>query len=153
MRISRDDLFAGGLFVVLGLFFALEALNYDLGTPFRMGPGFLPLVLGCTLVALGLAVAGKGLRRPADAPKNPVPWRAIGLITLSVLFFALTVRGLGFVPVVFVSVLITAFASTSTRLPGALAIALGLTLLSTLVFVIGLRMQVPMVGPWLPFGG
>jgi hypothetical protein len=39
MRISRDDLIAAALFIGLGGFFAIEALNYDLGTPFRMGPG------------------------------------------------------------------------------------------------------------------
>lgn len=149
MQISRDDLIAGALFIGLGGFFAVEALSYDLGTPFRMGPGFLPLTLGAVLAALGLAIGIKGLSRGADAVKDPVSWRAIVLVSLAVIFFAVTVRGLGFVPTVFVTVLVTSLASRMNSPTSAILIAIGLTAMSTLIFVVGLRLQVPLVGPWL----
>lgn len=151
MRISRDDLFAGAIFVATGAYFATEALNYDLGTLFKMGPGFMPLVLGGVLAGLGLAIAIKGMRKPVDAAKEPVSWRAIALILVTIGFFGFALRGLGFVPTVFVGTALTAFASRTTTVIGAAIIATGLTVLSTLVFVIGLRMQVPMLGPWLGF--
>ena len=149
MRISRDDLIAAALFIALGGFFAIEALSYDLGTPFRMGPGFLPLTLGTVLVALGLAVGVTGLSKGADAVKDPVSWRAILLVSFAVVFFAVTLRGLGFVPTVFVTVLVTCLASRMNTVIGAVLIAAGLTLMCVLIFVIGLRLQVPLIGPWL----
>src|SRR5690606_16500268 len=107
--IPRDDLIAAALFVGLGAFFAIEALHYDLGTPFRMGPGFLPLTLGAVLVALGLAIGAQGVAKLAartepeparetnDAVRDPVAYRAILLVSLAIAFFAVTLRGLGFV--------------------------------------------------------
>ncbi len=140
---------AAVLFIGLGGFFALEALRYDLGTPFRMGPGFLPLTLGAVLAALGLGLGIKGISKGVDEVKDPFSLRALVLVSFAIVFFALTVRGLGFVPAVFVAVLVTSFASRTNKLVGAMLIASGLTLLSVLIFVIGLRLQVPLIGPWL----
>ena len=58
---SRNDLASGAIFVAFGAYFALEAMRYEFGTPFRMGPGFMPIVLGGILVALGVAVAASGV--------------------------------------------------------------------------------------------
>jgi putative Mn2+ efflux pump MntP len=150
-RISRDNFFAGGIFIALGGYFALESLNYELGSPIRMGPGYMPLVLGSLLAALGLAIIVAGLRKPTEHTGEPPSWRAIGLITVAIVFFGVSIRGLGFVPTVFITGLLTASASRNSKLIGAVIIAAALTLLSTLVFVIGLRLQVPMLGPWLRF--
>jgi len=150
-RISRDDLFAGAIFIGIGAFFCIESLNYDLGSPLRMGPGFLPLALGVLLSTLGLAVAIAGLRNPRDATGDPPSWRAIILILGAIGLFGFTIRGIGFVPGVFTVAFLSAFASRLTNWFGAAVIATGLTVLSTLVFIIGLRLQVPMIGPWLRF--
>lgn len=151
VRIVRDDLIAGGLFVLLGSYFALEALNYPLGTPFRMGPGFMPVALGGVLVALGLAIVLKGMRGGENPEQHAPPWRAIALISGAVIFFGATVRGLGLVPAIFVTVAITAFASRMNNIVASLIIALGMTVMCTLVFAIGLRVTVPLIGPWLRF--
>jgi hypothetical protein len=37
------------------------------------------------------------------------------------------------------------------RLLTALAVAAGLTVASTLIFVVGLQLRIPLVGPWLSF--
>lgn len=150
-RISRDNFFAGGIFIALGAFFSLESLNYELGSPIRMGPGYMPLVLGGVLAALGLAIVVAGLRKPEEHTNERPSWRAIGLIGVAIVFFGLCIRGLGFVPTVFITAVLTASASRRSTLLGAAIIAAALTLLSTLVFVFGLRLQVPMLGPWLRF--
>jgi hypothetical protein len=67
----------------------------------------------------------------------------------AVLFFGLTVRGLGLVPSVFVATFMSAFASERTSVVMALAIAVGLTILCVLVFVVALSLRLPLVGSWL----
>lgn len=151
LNASRNDLAAGASFVALGAYFALEALNYEFGTPFRMGPGFMPVVLGGILIALGMAVAIKGIGKPdAEAPP-PWPWRGLVLILGSIVFFAATIRGLGFIPVVLICGFATALSSTRNTLVSGLIITGGLCVLCLLIFVVGLGLIVPLFGPWLPF--
>ena len=147
------DLLAGLIFVAFGLAFAVTSLTYDLGTPLRMGPGYFPLVLGGILVVLGLLIVGKGLVAGAgeEGRLGSVPWRALVLIVLAVLFFGMTVRGLGVVPATAVTALLTALASYRTGILAAMAIAAGLTVLSVLIFVLALQLRLPLFGPWLPF--
>lgn len=148
---SRNDLASGAIFVAFGAYFALEAMRYEFGTPFRMGPGFMPIVLGGILVALGVAVAAKGLGRPDEDAPAPWPWRGIVLVLGTIIFFAATLRGLGFLPVVLISGFATAISSTRNTVLSALVVSVGLCILCTLIFVVGLGLIVPWVGPWLRF--
>ena len=68
---STKDLVSGGIFVVAGAYFALESLTYEVGTAFRMGPGFMPLVLGAVLTGLGIAVAASGWKKPDTEERLP----------------------------------------------------------------------------------
>ena len=147
------DILSGLIFVAFGLAFAATSLTYELGTPLRMGPGYFPLVLGGILVFLGLLIMGKGLMSGSGAEERlgSVPWRGLVLIVVAVLFFGLTVRGLGLVPTTVVTALLTALASYRTGILAAVAIAAGLTALCVLVFVLALQLRLPLVGPWLPF--
>ncbi len=148
-KFSLRDLLAGGIFVLAGAYFALEALNYEVGTPFRMGPGFMPLLLGAVLAALGLGVAGSGWQKLDREKPLPPSWRGIVLIVGVVIFFGATIRGLGFVPVVFIGAFASAMASRLNSPLFAALLAIGLTVLCTAIFVIGLGMTVPWFGPWL----
>jgi Tripartite tricarboxylate transporter TctB family len=147
------DILAGLIFVAFGLAFATASLRYELGTPLRMGPGYFPLALGGILVLLGLLIVGKGFVSGSDAEGRlgSVPWRALSLIVVAVLFFGLTVRGLGVVPATAVTALLTALASHRTGILAAVAIAAGLTVLCVLIFLFALQLRLPMFGPWLPF--
>jgi hypothetical protein len=151
LNASRNDLASGAIFIAFGAYFALEALRYEFGTPFRMGPGFMPIMLGGILIALGIAVAAKGIGKPDEEAAPPWPWRGIALVLGTILFFAATFRGLGFVPVVLISGFITAMSSAKNNMLSALVISVGLCLLCYLIFVVGLGMIVPLVGPWLRF--
>jgi hypothetical protein len=148
-KFSLRDLLAGGIFVLAGACFALEALNYEVGTPFRMGPGFMPLLLGAVLAALGIGVAASSWQKPDREKPLPPSWRGIVLIVGVVIFFGATIRGLGFVPVVFVAAFASAMASRLNSPLFAALLAIGLTVLCTAIFVIGLGMTVPWFGPWL----
>lgn len=151
LNASRNDLASGAIFVAFGAYFALEAMNYQFGTPFRMGPGFMPVLLGGVLIALGLAVVAKSFGKTDEEGAAPWPWRGIVLVLGTIIFFAATIRGLGFLPVVLVAGFATALSSRRNNLLSALVISVGLCLLCYLIFVVGLGMIVPLFGPWLRF--
>jgi hypothetical protein len=148
--IGSKDLGAGVVFVVIGALFAYGALGLELGTPFRMGPGFFPLILAGILILLGLLIAFQGLRRPSADPLN-VPWQGLILILVAPIVFGVTVRGLGLLPAVGLVVLISAFASRKMSAWLALLLTIGLTLFCVLVFSYGLGLPIRLFGPWLRF--
>jgi uncharacterized protein YggT (Ycf19 family) len=148
---SFPDVLAGGIFVLIGGAFAVGSLGYELGTPLRMGPGAFPLLVGAIVAALGLGIVVKGLVAGEVISFGPVPWRAVVVIVLAVLFFGFTVRRLGFVPTSAVTALLATLASRQVRLLRALTVAAVLTVASTLIFVVGLQLRIPLWGPWLPF--
>jgi Tripartite tricarboxylate transporter TctB family len=147
---SPRDVLAGLVFVAFGLAFAIGAATYEVGTPDRMGPGYFPLVLGGALGVLGGIILARGLRDGEEGAIGAVAWRAAALIVGSVLFFGLTVRGLGLVPTVFVSAVMSAFASRRSGPLTAVLIGVALTVICVLVFVVALRLRIPLIGPWIP---
>jgi hypothetical protein len=150
-RRSVPDILAGAIFAGIGLAFVVASLGYELGTPLRMGPGYFPLVVGGILVLLGLGVVVKGLVAGESITWGPVPWRAMLLIVVALVFFGLTVRRAGFLPAAFVTALLAAFASYRIKPVTAVVVAAGLTGLSILVFIVGLQLRLPLFGPWLTF--
>ncbi|MFG1867201.1 tripartite tricarboxylate transporter TctB family protein [Micromonospora arborensis] len=148
-RRSLPDVLAGGVFVLIGGAFVVGSLDYELGTPLRMGPGAFPLLVGGIVATLGLAIVGKGLVAGEVISFGSIPWRAVAVITLAILFFGFTVRRLGFVPTSAVTALLTTLASSRVRLLTAVAVTVGLTVASTLIFIVGLQLRIPLWGPWL----
>jgi hypothetical protein len=146
---ARKDLLAGGTFVSFGLAFAITSSTYEVGTALRMGPGYFPLALGSLLVLLGILIAVKGFVAADSDEIGPVPWKALALIVAALLFFGYTVRGLGLVPALFVTVFLSAMAGRQARVIPALVIAGCLTALSVLIFVVALQLRLPYFGPWL----
>lgn len=144
------DVLAGLVFVALGLGFAGGATGYEIGNPVRMGPGYFPLVLGGILAALGAVIAGKGLVAADGEAIGTMPWRAIVLIVASVIFFGLTVRGLGVAPATFITIALSAAASRRATAIGVALLSVGLTVVCVLVFVVALSVRLPLVGPWIP---
>ncbi len=150
-RRGLPDVLAGGIFVLIGGAFVVGSLGYELGSLLRMGPGYFPLMVGAILAGLGLAIVLKGLVAGEVLSFGVVPWRAVVLISVALVFFGLTVRRLGFVPTSAVTALLTTLASPRVRLLTAVAVAAGLTVASTLIFVVGLQLRIPLIGPWLRF--
>ncbi len=143
------DVLAGLAFIAFGAAFGVTAATYEVGSALRMGPGYFPLVLGGLLFLFGGLIIAKGLVAAEHEPIGEIPWRAIVLLLGAVLVFGLTVRGLGLVPAIFITALMSAFASRRTTVIAALLIAGGLTVLCVLIFVVALRLRLPLFGPWL----
>jgi hypothetical protein len=148
-----DDVVAGGIFVVLGLAFAIGARGYELGTAFRMGPGYVPFVLGGLLALLGLAIIGVGVVRwrragtaSAETPHGAVPWRGIAFLTASVIVFGAGVDPLGLVPALLVTTFLAGLADRDNSVLASAVIAVGLTAACVLIFVVLLQLRLPLLG-------
>ncbi|SDN85858.1 tripartite tricarboxylate transporter TctB family protein [Phyllobacterium sp. OV277] len=148
LSFSSRDLICGLLFIAAGLVFAIQAYGLELGTAFRMGPGYFPLVLACILIVLGVIIIIQGTQLEHE-PMGPIAWRGILFILPAPVIFGLTVRGLGFVPALFITALWAAFASVKMKPGLALILVGGLTLFSVIVFSYALGLPFRRFGPWL----
>lgn len=140
----------GALFAVLGLIFAYQSWMLDMGTALRMGPGYFPLLLAFVLLALGIVILIQATRVKGE-PVGPIAWRGMLLILPAPVLFGLTVRGLGFVPAVFLTALLASFASLRMKPLTALILSIVVTLFSYAVFTRGLGLPFRTFGPWLGF--
>lgn len=142
----------GAIFIAVGLFFGYQSLGQEIGNAFRMGPGYFPLVLSGILILLGAIIVVQATRVTGE-PVGQIAWRGMIFILPAPIFFGLTVRGLGFVPALFFTALIAAFASQRMRPGTALIVALALTIFSTIVFSYALGLPFQRFGPWIPWVG
>ncbi|MCA1404483.1 tripartite tricarboxylate transporter TctB family protein [Ensifer sp. IC3342] len=140
----------GGILTAVGLFFIWQSLSLELGTAFRMGPGYFPLLLACVLTLLGAVILVQSARVQGE-PMGAIAVRGMFLILPAPIFFGLTVRGLGFVPSLFFTALIACFASHRMKPHWAIAISLVLTVFSVAVFSYGLKLPFERFGPWVRF--
>lgn len=140
MKTTRDihDLVGGLLMATTGLFFALYGQSYHFGTSDRMGPGYFPVVLGWTLFILGLLVAIPAWWRRGSAIQ--LQWSNLFWCVLSLLVFAVVLQPAGVVLASFVTALIS-LAPSAMNLRTRLTVCAVITLLTTLIFPIGLQMQ------------
>ena len=145
---NAKDLFAGGLFLVFGVVFLVLAQNYPLGSARRMGPAYFPVVLSLILIAVGLATMMRALL-VASPPIRDFAAKSLALVTASVVLFGLVVQGAGLAVATAALVLASAPASRSFRLVPTLLLAGALALFCTLLFVTGLGLPFPALGPWL----
>lgn len=148
MVIDRTNALCGALFVAFGAFFGLTSLSMELGTAFRMGPGFFPLALAATLVGLGLIILVQAIRVEGE-PLGPLAWRGMLFILPAPILFALTLRGLGFVPSIFLATMLACFASVKMTPLTALALSALMTIFATMVFYYGLGLPFRLFGTWL----
>ena len=140
------DFFAGILFIAFGVAAIVIGSNYALGTAARMGPGYFPRILGLLLIALGLALALRALRLDG----SPIPrfvWRPLLVVLGSVLAFGLMVNHVGVVVSTIFLIVAASAASHEFRLRESLISGVALAALAVGVFVIGLKLQLPIWPP------
>ena len=144
------DVVGGCLIVAIGALFLLLGRDLDFGSSFRMGPGYFPTILSVLMMILGGAMTLKGLRGArVEGAFSHIPW--IGFLGLigSVVFFGLTLRGMGIAPAVALVVFVTASASRYGRWATSLMLAIGMATFCTLLFIYALGLPLPIFGPWL----
>ena len=136
------DFFAGLLFIAFGIAALVIGSNYTLGTAARMGPGYFPRILGGLLVVLGATLALRALRLQGP----PIPrwhWRPIVIVLGSVAAFGLVLNYLGMVVSTVLLIVAASAASHEFRFREALISGIALAALAVVVFVLGLKLLLP----------
>jgi len=142
---ARDyrDLIGGGLLVALGLWAGIHSLNnFDIGTMGRMGPGMFPASLGFLLAGVGALIVVPALFRAGEG-KITIDWRPMFFIMGGVLMFGLTVTTFGMIPAVIILTIFGVLADTKMGVLGTIVLAVGLSLLAYLIFILGLGIVLP----------
>ena len=145
---SIKDLLAGLIYIFFGASAILIAREYNMGTAFKMGPAFFPTVLSMLLVGVGAISIIRAFIVPGT-PIGAISIKGLLLVTLAIVVFGLVVRGAGLAIALPLLLFISAAASVKFRWQTTLMIAFGLTLFCVLVFLKGLGIPLPVVGPWI----
>jgi hypothetical protein len=103
------------IFIFFGMVAMLEARNYSMGTAARMGPGYLPYILGGVLILLGLMISARSLWLSGEAIE-PIVLRPLLLVTISVVAFTFMVGPLGLVLATLALVVISSLGCFEFRL-------------------------------------
>lgn len=145
---NNKDLWAGLLFLAFALVLGWDALSLPIGTARRMGPGYFPLVLAVTLGLLSLGVLARALRARGDEAPLRIPVREALFVMLGILAFGFAIKPLGFLPAVAIAALVCMLAAPRADLRPLRILGLigGLMLFCWAVFIVGLRLPVPVVG-------
>ena len=147
---NHRDFGAGIMYMVIGIFFTFVATGYQMGTAAKMGPGYFPFYLGLLMTLLGLLVLVKSFGAKAAIEKIPkFNWRIIAQITGAVVLYGLLLPRLGFLVAVLVLVFVSASASKEFTWKGTAINAAFLVAFTYSVFVLGLKLQFPLLPAFL----
>jgi putative tricarboxylic transport membrane protein len=145
---SIKDFWAGAIYIAFGTSAVVLARNYGMGTAFKMGPAYFPTILGSLLVLIGLISLSRSFFVPGT-PIGSVALKGLALVVGATVVFGALVRGAGLVVAVPVFVIFSACASIHFRWAPTVGLAAGLTVFCVLVFLKGLGVPLPVIGPWL----
>ena len=150
---GQKDFFAGLMFLVIGLAFAIGAIDYNIGTGARMGPGYFPLILGVLMSLLGLAIAVKGLivETPDGDKVGKWAWRQVFFILAANFAFGILLVGVpalgipqfGLIVAIYALVFIASLGGYSFNVKEVAILATVLAVGSYAAFVWALNLQFP----------
>ena len=145
---SAKDFWTGLIYIFFGSSAILIARDYAMGTAIKMGPAYFPTILGSLLILIGaisvlrsFIVSGTSIGAGA--------FKGLSFVIGSTVVFGLLVRGAGMVVALTLLVIISAYGSTRFRWRPTIVMAVGLTIFCALVFIKGLGIPLPVIGPWL----
>lgn len=145
---NPKDFFTGLLLLAIVAVFAYGLLDLNIGTAYRMGPGYFPMLLTGLLAVFALAMVVNGFTSDGE-PIGAIPWRGLIIVTVSVVSYGLTLKGLGMVLALALTVFMSTFASD--RWDGKLAVGVTVFLVAScyLIFIKGLGLPLSPFGPWV----
>jgi uncharacterized membrane protein len=136
---------AGGVaLAAFGAWLSIQSLQYTMGTPSDMGPGFFPFAVGLMIIPCAIPMLIAGFR-PGTAERE-FDLRAFIAVTIALTVFVIAVRPLGLIPAVIAMTLTIGVANPGFRWRMTILTSLALSILAWLIFVVGLNMTIPAFG-------
>jgi hypothetical protein len=149
---TRKDFWTGVIYIVVGVGAFLMARHYAFGSAARMGPGYFPMVVASLLVLVGGAVVARSFFRAGGLIEG-MAWKPALLVLGSIIAFGFLIGRAGLLVAAGVLLLGCAAASERFRLGWLPMLGLlGLIAFCAVLFVIGMGIPMPLVGPWLSGG-
>ncbi len=147
-RFLSKDFLSGLMFIGFGLLALYFGQKLALGTPVRMGPGYVPRMLSLTLLGLGVLVCIISVVSGSE-PVEPPKWKPITLVTIGIVCFGLLFERAGLIPALVVLIMIASLAGEEFKLIEVIGNIVVLSVLCTLVFKVGLGMNISVLqGVW-----
>jgi hypothetical protein len=140
--------FLGGLLLVgFGLGALLIARTYKMGTAFRMGAGYFPVMLSSLLIVIGIVVACLAFRS-GEVKLPKVAWRSLIMVSAAVALFGLILKGAGLLLATFAMVIVSRLARPGYPWIETIVLGIILSVLCGAIFYYGLRIQMPLLPTW-----
>jgi hypothetical protein len=146
-RFLSKDFWSGVMFTTAGIAALVVGSNLAVGTAIRMGPGYVPRMLSYILIALGIAIIVRAVLSPGD-PIERFRFRPITLITIGVLVFAFLFERAGLAPALVALVFLSALGGQEFKLIETILACIVLIALCTVIFKIGLQMNIYIIAGW-----
>ena len=96
-RFLSKDLLSGLMFIAFGMAALYFGQKLALGTPVRMGPGYVPHMLSFILLSLGSIIVLATLFRTADRAEKERYWIPVAGLTVAVFAFSMIPWGANFI--------------------------------------------------------
>ncbi len=147
-RFVSKDFLSGVMFIAFGLVALYFGQHLAVGTTVRMGPGYVPRMLSFILLGLGGIISVMALFKGGETVERP-KWKPITMVTIGIICFALLFERAGLLPALVVLVLIASLGGEEFKLTEVLGNMVVLAILCTIVFKIGLGMNISVIqGVW-----
>jgi hypothetical protein len=140
--VERADFWSGLMFAGFGAFALWVGADYPKGVPSRIGPGYLPWLLGMLLACIGIGLMFRA-RWTTEMVDAKVAWRPLLLIQVAVVVFALVFEVSGLVPAVLATVAIANTAASENKWTTAVVLGAILAFFAWALFVKGLALPLP----------
>jgi Tripartite tricarboxylate transporter TctB family len=149
---SQRDFWAGLMFVTTGLGFSWGATFYSFGSSARPGPGYFPFGLGILLALLGAFTLFEALTIETEdgEPVGAFAWKPLITILVSIWLFGILLPRLGMALTIPLLIMVSSLASGEFHWRDVLILCVVLTLGSWVIFILGLKLVIPL---WPTFLG
>ena len=141
----QQQFLSGFFFVAFGAFATWAGSDLTVGTAADMGIGYTPraLAIGCIAVGCILLVQAYLVAPAGDSAQVAIAWRPLALVTLMVISFGVLLPYLGLPITVALMIAMAALSGERFHWPTLGAIAVGMAVLSLLLFSTALKLQIP----------
>lgn len=142
---SKTDLWAGVATILFAAAVLYIGSDYNVGRGGRIGPGYVPRVIGLLLLALG-ALQLLSAFRSEEMIDASIAWRPLLLVTGGILCFALLLDRAGLIVAIIATCVIAGPAAYGNTILSLVTSGVALAGFSWILFVYFLKLAIPV---WL----